>query len=430
MNNSLSPSHSGAGGLYSGQMSNSYTEMERNATGRSSVGPQYVGNPPPYKPAFVQYGSGLSGSNYSSPRSSVGSYDSLVNPGPPPPYDVQRHGSPHSSGPSPRSSISLDSKQSSPRTSVASNSLQQIYDKLVNQRFLNQQQQAAVNVNELNSISEGRAPVSHANPNVAVYNKYNESNVPPPPPYPDPKVQVLQHSSPNHGSLYGTPQQTDVNRDARNYTQHNNIPAMHSVNNMARSGTAIPGGSHHTQSASVPTSFPNANANTSPKTAMPVAYNNLPGLRYDVVPPKQSGPSDVERKLAALTERLANDMRINSSPSSPTARKGGEKPPPPPYHGPHLTEPLPMAPTQIRPSYAKSPTSPVSSQGSPSLPLVTSPLRTPLPMQVTPPQRKGPSEAEKKLEALTQELENQMERHPQGEYFGKCSYLVSLCFFT
>jgi LIM domain-containing protein len=43
-----------------------------------------------------------------------------------------------------------------------------------------------------------------------------------------------------------------------------------------------------------------------------------------------------------------------------------------------------------------------------------------LPVQVTPPQPKGPSEAERKLEALTQELENQMENNPQGEYYGGC----------
>lgn len=70
------------------------------------------------------------GSNYSSPRSSVGSggdskgsspRTSLTNPPPPPPYD-QRFGSPRSSLASPRSSISCtsyESKLSSPRTSLA-----------------------------------------------------------------------------------------------------------------------------------------------------------------------------------------------------------------------------------------------------------------------------------------------------------------------
>ena len=415
-NQGVSPSHTPAGALYAAQQQQIPTNYSSSSRSPASVtSPQYVGNPPPYKPGFM-YGSVQTGSNYSSPRSSIGSYDSkgsisprasLVNPGPPPPYDFQRHGSPHSSGPSPRSSISLDSKQSSPRTSLAGNLHGQIYDKLVNQRYVNQHGA----INELSNRGEN-IPVNQS-ANVSLYNKYNESGTPPPPPYPDAKMKSMQKSSPVHGSLYGTPQQTNVNRNAGNYAKHNNISPVHSVNSVGRSGATDSSGIH-SQSASVPTSL----NNTSPKIAMPNAYNNI-GLRYDVVPPRRSGPSDVERKLAALTEQLENEMRITGSPSSPSPKKNVDKPPPPPYHGPHMTEPLPMSPPQqVMPFYATSPTSPSSSAGSPSH-KVTSPLRTPLPMQVTPPQRNGPSEAERKLEALTQELETQMERHPQGEYFGK-----------
>ncbi len=160
---------------------------------------------------------------------------------------------------------------------------------------------------------------------------------------------------------------------------------------------------------------------------MPHAMVNM-GLRYDVIPPKQSGPTDVERKLAALTEQLENEMRITSSPSSPSVKK--DKPPPPPYHGPHHNEVLP----RVLPANATttSPGVPLlkgasplggNSPGSPSI-KVTSPLRTPLPMQVTPPPRKGPSEAERKIEALTKELESQMERNPQGEYFGEYRFFI------
>ena len=451
MNNGLSPAHSPAGALFSGgrgqaqpqqQMANNYAsqaaaasaEMHRIQRPPSLGSPQYVGNPPPYKPTGYLYGSGgpASGSNFSSPRSSIGSYDSLVNPGPPPPYDVQRHGSPHSSGPSPRSSVSLDSKHSSPGTSVASNnSHQQIYDKLVAQRYVNQQG----TLNELNSICENRPASHHAN-NVSLYNSYNETGVvPPPPPYPEHRMKALQNnSSPAHSSQFRTPQQENVNTNAAtgNYAKQNHhVSPVHSANSIGnssgRSGSSA--GSQHAQSASMPAAFPSPSADSSslktapqaPNSAMPnAAYNNV-GLRYDVVPPKQNGPTDAERKLAALTEQLENDMRITSSASSPSARKGAEKPPPPPYHGPHITEPFPTSPPRVGPSYATSPTSPASSANSPSSLTVTSPLRTPLPMHVTPPQRKGPSEAEKKLEALTQELETQMERHPQGEYFGKCS---------
>ena len=419
-NHGISPSRSPAGALYSAQQQIPATYSSSSRSPASVTSPQYVGNPPPYKPGFM-YGSVQTGSNYSSPRSSIGSYDSkgsisprtsLVNPGPPPPYDFQRHGSPHSSGPSPRSSISLDSKQSSPRTSLASNSHGQIYDKLVSPRYMNQYGA----INELNNISEN-IPVSQS-ANVSLYNKFNELGTPPPPPYPDAKMKAMQNSSPTHGSLYGTPQQTNVNMNAGNYAKHNNISPVHSANSTGRSGTAE-SFFIHSQSASDPVSLSNTGLKPSPKATMPNAYNNI-GLRYDVVPPRQSGPSDVERKLAALTEQLENEMRITSSPSSPSPKKSPEKPPPPPYHGPHMTEPLPMSPPQqVMPYYATTPTSPASSASSPSSLKVTSPLRTPLPMQVTPPQRNGPSEAEKKLEALTQELETQMERHPQGEYFGK-----------
>lgn len=427
-----SPSHSVPGVVYTGgspqQMSANYSSGVSRSPATSSVtSPQYVGNPPPYKHGYV-YGSVPTGSNYSSPRSSIASYDSkgsisprtsYVHPGPPPPYDFQRHGSPHSSGPSPRSSISIDSKQSSPRTSLASNSHGQIYDKLVNQRYMNQQGA----INEINSIAG----------NVSLYNKYNESGAPPPPPYPDARMKAMPNSSPTHGSLYGTPQQTNVNMNAGNYAKHNNISPVHSANSIGRSGTSDSPGIH-SQSASEPAllgSNTSSGVKGSPKTTMPNAYNNI-GLRYDVVPPKHSGPSDVERKLAALTEQLENEMRITSSPSSSSPKKSPDKkPPPPPYHGPHMTEPLPLSPPhQVMPSYATSPISPASSASSPSSLKVTSPLRTPLPMQVTPPQRKGPSEAEKKLEALTQELETQMERHPQGEYFGKIKSCHSIIRFS
>ncbi|XP_071501118.1 uncharacterized protein [Diadema antillarum] len=48
-------------------------------------------------------------------------------------------------------------------------------------------------------------------------------------------------------------------------------------------------------------------------------------------------------------------------------------------------------------------------------------LRNPLlRYEVVPPKAKGPSEAEKKLEELTQQLEKELEEHPEGEEFGYC----------
>ncbi|XP_036399258.1 Wilms tumor protein 1-interacting protein homolog [Megalops cyprinoides] len=45
-----------------------------------------------------------------------------------------------------------------------------------------------------------------------------------------------------------------------------------------------------------------------------------------------------------------------------------------------------------------------------------------LPYQVTPCRESGPSQAEKRLEALTLELEKELEMHMKKEYFGKCNH--------
>lgn len=50
-----------------------------------------------------------------------------------------------------------------------------------------------------------------------------------------------------------------------------------------------------------------------------------------------------------------------------------------------------------------------------------------LPYNVTPPRPAGPTEAERKIEELTRQLEEEMERNEeQGEYFGKSRFY----FFT
>ena len=41
-----------------------------------------------------------------------------------------------------------------------------------------------------------------------------------------------------------------------------------------------------------------------------------------------------------------------------------------------------------------------------------------LPFSITPPKQNGPSEAERKLDALTKELEIEMEKKEESEYFG------------
>ena len=42
-----------------------------------------------------------------------------------------------------------------------------------------------------------------------------------------------------------------------------------------------------------------------------------------------------------------------------------------------------------------------------------------LQFNITPPKQNGPSEAERKLEALTQQLEEEMEKKEENEFFGE-----------
>ncbi len=47
-----------------------------------------------------------------------------------------------------------------------------------------------------------------------------------------------------------------------------------------------------------------------------------------------------------------------------------------------------------------------------------------LPYSVTPPKAAGPSEAERKIEALTKQIEEQMEKEEESEYFGKAPFAL------
>jgi LIM domain-containing protein len=46
-------------------------------------------------------------------------------------------------------------------------------------------------------------------------------------------------------------------------------------------------------------------------------------------------------------------------------------------------------------------------------------LKPLLPFSITPPRQNGPSEAERKIEALTRQLEEELEKEEESEYFGK-----------
>ena len=359
-------------------------------------------------------------STYSSPRSSI-SYDSkgssprgsLANHPPPPPYDYQRHAaaSPLSLV-SPRSSISTDSKHSgSPRASMTG--LQNLMDKFPTRSNLHSQ---SLYINTHDGGHHHHQPQSPRSITSSLMERFNEPAPPPP--------QHYERRSSGGGITHQIPVQ---------HIHHGGNQAHgtgHSTGRPARPNLPIPephpsSGAHHH-----PIRVVNTASRASTQNAITPTIR-LRGLNYDTVPPKaKEGQSEAEKKLAALTEQLEKDMHIENNSG---VRRGSDasEPPPPPYPGSRptvipvksigqqqqqMTSPLP--PSMISPAS--------SSTSSRSAPPIISPYKTPLPVQITPPKPKGPSEAEKKLEALTQELETQMEQNPQGDYYGEFFLAIPL----
>ncbi|KAK7115215.1 Wilms tumor protein 1-interacting protein homolog [Littorina saxatilis] len=344
---------------------------------------------------------GTSGnSNYSSPRSSLGSggdsknsspRTSITNAPPPPPYD-QRFGSPRSSiaTASPRSSIaSLESKHSSPRASLTGvlldkfpsprGSLAGPQDRMAIQRAI------AGLEHDLYSSMSGTMPQSLTSlgPRSVPLLSDNRFNEPAPPHiYTDPRMRTM-------------PAQPQVSMQSGGSVTHNGLHGH-------------PVGLHANHSGAPP--------------VIPARVPLHPGAQ-----------SDAEKKLAALTQQLERDMRLTSP--GPTPKTSPETPPepPPPYHGPHELE-LTAASVASQPLRAgsgvqsKAPVRlvapvqgvPVQISASHSQSQPQSPGGKGLNWQVTPPRGSGPSEAEKKLAALTQQLEDEMDQVPQGDYFGQC----------
>jgi hypothetical protein len=50
-------------------------------------------------------------------------------------------------------------------------------------------------------------------------------------------------------------------------------------------------------------------------------------------------------------------------------------------------------------------------------------LKPLLPFSITPPRQNGPSEAERKIEALTKQLEEELEMEEESEYFGETTIM-------
>lgn len=355
-------------------------------------------------------GAGMNtGSSYSSPRSSLGSggdsknsspRTSLTNPPPPPPYD-QRFGSPRSSVASPRSSIvSLESKHSSPRASLTGVLLDKFpsprsslaggpQDRVALQRAL-----AGLEQDLYSNVSNMPPSFTSLGPRSVPLLSDNRFNEPAPPHiYTDPRMRTLPPQPPasmQSGHSSSSPTQNGV----------------HSFSN------STPGGL--------------SNGEPSP----PVIPARVP-----LHPVSQS---DAEKKLAALTQQLERDMRL-VSPGPHKASPETPPEPPPPYHGPHeleMTSSLQSQPVQTGPPLTRAHTqgktpvrliAPVQGVQVQSTPSQSSSGGKGLSWQITPPRGVGPSEAEKKLAALTQQLEDELDQVPQGEYFGKFQSKHSFC---
>ena len=367
------------------------------------------------------------GSNYSSPRSSIGSYDSksssprtsMVNP---PSYDFQRHSSPHSSALSLRSGVSntsQDSKHSSPRGSLTRG-------QTVNIMFEKYPKGVSVATSGRSIIMTDHSGVDQSGhsitipsrgPTMSLMDRFNESA--PPPPYEQSRVRSAVHIS-HSGAHHAVPPNIPTGpqyRITRHTQLHQSKEEPHTIN--AQHSTLLKTGSI-TSGSPIYQNLPGRERAGSP------VVNKIRGLHYDVVPPRSDGPSEAEKKLAALTLQLENEMGVSGIKKLAADRDKTE--PPPPYHGPHITGTQMSNFVNVVPKYNVSPSG-HSGTPSPNSTLSTASSKqsyqsTPvaasmLPVHITPPQPKGPTDVEKKLEALTLDLESQFEQHPQGDYYGK-----------
>ncbi|XP_078337990.1 uncharacterized protein LOC144626806 isoform X3 [Crassostrea virginica] len=347
------------------------------------------------------------GSNYSSPRSSVGSggdskssspRTSLINPPPPPPYD-QRFGSPRSSLASPRSSISgtsYESKLSSPRTSLAG----------MSNVMLDKFPPSPRNSMVFDNYGHYHSNVS-LGPTKNMYllndSRFNEPAPHAPPAYADPRMRM-------HVNPVNVSQMNNQNLNGSHFHKPMNGKLNYS---MSGSVNSLPG------SQGTPPAIPAR------------------------IPLNQTNNKNFEVELAVLTQQLEDNMKMTGSQNFP-AEHTVHKQPPPPYHGPHKTEPVPSLPprnpryTTASPNFIQTSQhhqQPLTSTSQSTAGFVTSTVPThgknppsvavrpqaQIPFHVTAHHGKSVADSiEQKVAALTQQLEDDMEKSPQGEYFGQC----------
>lgn len=136
----------------------------------------------------------------------------------------------------------------------------------------------------------------------------------------------------------------------------------------------------------LPASYAISTYHVNTGTLPPPPYN--PGVAgHQNVVYSQSRPSSVASSVSSRQE--VTSPTNYQSPAKQDGYPHGNLPPPPPYPG------------NFKPN--------------------TLNAKTLLPYNVTPPRPKGPSEAEKKIEALMKEIEDDLENNPpEGEFFGIC----------
>lgn len=144
--------------------------------------------------------------------------------------------------------------------------------------------------------------------------------------------------------------------------------------------------SDYSRNPRVSLNYPSPYLNTPPEPAP------LP-LQHDLSPPPPAPPPGRSTQSLGLNCQSESSRMVQQPPQAiPMAHhtnSRNELPPPPPYPG------IGHRPNTLN-------------------------AKTFLPYNVTPPRPKGPTEAEKKLEALTKQLEDEMENNPEGEFFGYC----------
>lgn len=398
-------------------ISSNFENMEENMVGGNGV---LYGNSQHGRPG---------GSDYSSPRSSMGSggCDSkgssprasiIINPPPlPTHHDHQRHGSPHSLLASPRSSISslsIDSKHSSPRTSLTNLSSHfTFFDTkhpafrtggLLGEKFFGQRAHTVMS----HPGFSGHDPTAARPHTLSLYERFNEPA--PPPPY---DARMRAQAGLHLAKVTVIPQSSAAPDRAGRKPEVHNIPIRVQGRNSSSPTPSVV--------YKIPINVVQSSSTAEPPRPTSQPITRIKGLHYDVIPPRPDGPSEAEKKLAVLTQQLENEMRITGNQfmkkPAPSDDSGPQTKSPPPYYGPHITG-------GVSNSYSGSPTSSGYSGGGSadgnSVAVDVSQGNHQMVAQVPVTGHKGVSEAEKKVDELTKELENRLESHPEGEYYGEC----------